>query len=220
MPTKSKNAEPEAKAAGKPDNPGKPETAGKPENPGGTHEGAGPGGRRVDPPGQDGNENSHRPETPPGKLSGSVSGTDENDALTGGRKADSLAGGGGDDTITGGRGEDSLEGGDGGDVFNVGSSAKRGDDFDRVFDFTHGEDKLEFGLDGGDESNYRERTATDYDDAFAQAQALIRNGELYVSVQVGDDVIVFAGQANGDDIGTAVVLVGRTLADISAGDII
>jgi len=213
MPTKSKNAEPDATAAGK------PETSGKPENPGGTHEGAGPGGRRIDPPGQDGNDNSHRPETPPGQVVVSSGGTDEDDLLTGGRKADSLAGGAGDDTISGGKGADSLEGGAGGDVFHV-PELKGPDAFDSVFDFTPGEDKLDFGLAGGDESNYRERTATDYDDAFAQAQELIRNGETYVSVQVGDDVIVFAGQEDGSNVGSAVILVGRTLADISADDII
>src|SRR5690349_536385 len=99
---------------------------GRPETPGGEHEPlAGKtetGGRRVDPPGQEGNEHSHRPDVPPGLAKktdpgeeptpgDTLVGTDEGDPLTGTAGADSLDGGLGDDTFTGGDGADSLVGG-------------------------------------------------------------------------------------------------------------
>ena len=66
-------------------------------------------------------------------------------------------------------------------------------------------------------SNYREITAANYDDAFAAATALRTGPEvLYVSVQVGADVVVFGlGPAS-----SAVLLTGRTLADIGFGNIV
>jgi len=71
--------------------------------------------------------------------------------------------------------------------------------------------------------NYLELTASTYDQALSLANTQISTAAVdYVVVQVGADVVVFADTAgantsNPDD---AVVLVGRTLADISAGNII
>jgi len=41
-----------------------------------------------------------------------------------------------------------------------------------------------------------------------------------VAVQVGADVIVFADEDNLNEIGAAVVLVGKSLTDISPGDFV
>lgn len=203
-------------------NPRKPEKAdppaevrGRPETPGGDHVGEGPGGRRIDPPGQVDNDNSQRPATPPGQVGVNGGGTDEGDVLEGGKRADSLDGGAGDDTLTGGRGVDQLTGGEGDDTFVI-EAGKRLGDLDRILDFEDG-DKLVF-EDGptADEDNYSEGKADDFDAALALAREKFEGGDEYVSVQVGDDVIVFAGE---DGIDSAVVLVGRSLSDVSYGDI-
>ncbi len=103
------------------------------------------GGRRVDPPGQEDNEHSRRPETPPGldkkhdddddgAVAGqTLTGTDAGETLSGGAGADSLDGGAGDDTLTGGDGADQMTGGAGADTFVVGGgagAAAGGDDAD------------------------------------------------------------------------------------------
>src|SRR5688572_27515148 len=192
------------------------EARGRPETPGGDHLGEGPGGRRVDPPGQTDNDNSQRPVTPPGQAGGSGEGTDEGDVLEGGKRADSLNGGAGDDTLTGGRGVDDLTGGEGADSFVV-EAGKRLGDLDRILDFEEG-DKLVF-QDGptAGEDNYSEGKADSYDAAVALARERIDGGDEYVAVQVGEDVLVFVG--DGDDVSSAVVLVGRGLSDVSFGDI-
>lgn len=194
------------------------ENRGKPETPGGDHAGEGPGGRRVDPPGQTDNDHSQRPDVPPGQVVQTFEGTAEADNLTGGKGDDSLFGGAGDDTLSGGRGADELTGGDGDDTFLVSGSVRKPGDLDRILDFQDG-DKLVF--DGGaiaGEDNYSEATATDYGDALAQARERIEGGDEYVAVQVGEDVIVFSAESGQADIGSAVVLVGRTLTDVGLGD--
>ncbi|RAK63285.1 calcium-binding protein [Phenylobacterium kunshanense] len=96
------------------------------------------GGRRVDPPGQEDNEHSRRPETPPGldkkhddddaPQAETITGTDAGETLAGGAGADSIDGGAGDDTITGGDGADQMAGGAGADTFVVGDVASASDD--------------------------------------------------------------------------------------------
>jgi hypothetical protein len=98
------------------------------------------GGRRVDPPGQEDNEHSRRPDTPPGldkkhddddaPQAATITGTDAGETLAGGAGADSIDGGAGDDTLTGGDGADQLAGGAGADTFVVGrgAAASAGDD--------------------------------------------------------------------------------------------
>jgi len=214
------------------------EHRGRPENPGGEHEGEGPGGRRIDPPGQDDNDHSERPETPPGLLGDqtlggsaeadeieggkgddSLSGGEGDDRLKGEKGADTLDGGVGDDTLSGGKGADDLTGGEGNDSFLIDGSAKSEDGLDRILDFADG-DRLVFD-DGAvaDEDNFATATATDFADALAQATALVEGGSEYVAVQVGDDVVVFATEDGEAEVESAVVLVGRTLSDVGFGDI-
>lgn len=207
---------------------------GRPEGAGGVHvplAGATlTGGRRVDPPGQEGNEHSHRPDTPPGledrgddttAAGETITGTEAGETLAGGAGADSLDGGAGDDTLTGGEGADQLNGGEGADVFSVAGAADMPDSLDHVIDFTTGEDSLDFGAGlAATEAGFATETAADYEAALAAANAKMADGTVdYVAVQVGDDVIVFgdtAGEAGADQ---AVVLVGRTLTDVGFGDI-
>lgn len=208
---------------------------GRPEHPGGEHEPlAGKtetGGRRVDPPGQEDNEHSHRPETPPGQAkktdpgeeppSGdTLTGTDAGDTLTGTAGADSLDGGAGDDTLAGGDGADQLLGGAGADTFQVAGAVDAPDQLDRVQDFMGGEDTLDFGSLAATEATFATDTAADYEAALAAANARIGDGSVdVVAIQVGGDVIVFADVDGVVGADQAVVLVGQTLAGVSFGDI-
>ena len=94
---------------------------------------------------------------------------------------------------------------------------------DRIFDWESG-DKLDFGAGATavEGSTYLELSASTYELALSLATGQIAAGTVdYVAVQVGSDVVVFAdngGTAN--TVEDAVVLVGRTLADISASNIL
>jgi Ca2+-binding RTX toxin-like protein len=68
-----------------------------------------------------------------------------NDRLAGGSNHDTIDGGSGDDRISGGSGNDRLTGGSGADVFVFASVAEGGD---RITDFRHGTDHLEFAAAG------------------------------------------------------------------------
>jgi Ca2+-binding RTX toxin-like protein len=207
-----------------------PATHGRPVNPGGEHEGDGPGGRRIDPPGQEGNAHSHRPDTPPGlehrgqdgddtTAGGATqSGAEGADSLAGGDGADSLSGAAGDDTLVGGAGADTLSGGDGNDTFQVAGAADTVDGLDHVADFHGGADKLAFGGPAATADNFSTATAADYNDAVTQATQAFHDGDAYVAVQVGNDVIVFEAAADGTVDG-AVVIVGGTLDGVGFGDI-
>jgi len=207
-------------------------THGRPEGAGGVHvplAGATlTGGRRVDPPGQQDNEHSHRPDTPPGLLGHgddgagdqTLSGTDAGEALTGGTGADSLDGGAGDDTLSGGGGADLLHGGSGADVFTVTGPVDTPAGLDHVQDFTTGEDTLDFGGLTATETSFATDTAADFAAALAAANAKMADGSVdVVAVQVGDDVIVFADNAGEAGADEAVVLVGSTLTGVGFGDI-
>jgi len=207
----------------------------QPVAPGGVHEPlAGKtehGGRRVDPPGQEGNEHSQRPDLPPGldpdrdheETPGeTLTGTDDGDPLTGGAGDDSLDGGLGDDTLTGGDGADQLTGGEGADLFGAAGAVATPDDLDRVLDFTTAEDTLDFGAGlAATEESFATDTTADYATALAAANVQIGDGTTvdFVAVQVGADVIVFADTDAEAGADQAIVLVGRTLADVSFGDI-
>jgi Ca2+-binding RTX toxin-like protein len=205
-------------------------THGRPEGAGGVHVPlAGvtlTGGRRVDPPGQQDNEHSHRPDTPPGLVGGgdggdqTVTGTDAGETLAGGTGADSLDGGAGDDTLSGGDGADLLHGGSGADVFSVAGPADAPDGLDQVQDFITGEDSLDFGGLTATETSFATDTAVDYAAALAAANAKMADGTVdVVAVQVGDDVIVFADTAGEAGADAAVVLAGNTLTGVGFGDI-
>ena len=155
-----------------------------------------------------------------GKGDDKLSGGDGADVLIGGKGDDTLSGGAGNDTLIGGHGGDVLSGGAGADVFVVGGPATG--TLDRILDFAHGEDRLYFGPHQvATAANFATATAADFNAAKAAADAKIGSGAAdFVAVKVGADVIVFADTHH--DNGTAdaaVILVGRTLADIGFGDI-
>ena len=152
-----------------------------------------------------------------------VSGGGGDDVLIGGPGADSLSGGAGGDTLVGGQGADLLTGGPGTDVFAIGGPAPTTlAGLDRILDFTHGEDRLFFGHGQvATAANFATATAADFASALAAANGKIASGAAdFVAVKVGADVIVFA-DSHHDNGGAdaAVVLVGKSLADIGAGDI-
>jgi Ca2+-binding RTX toxin-like protein len=153
----------------------------------------------------------------------SLSGGDGNDRLRGEGAGDTLSGGGGADTLSGGAGADVLTGGAGHDVFVINAQlASSPTGFDRITDFTHGEDKLVFGehLTLTD-TNFMTAAEADYADALAAATFQINSGVTdLVAVQVGSDVIVFADSGHHNHVDAAVVLVGRTLADLGAMSIL
>ena len=90
---------------------------------------------------------------------------------------------------------------------------------DQVTDWQTG-DSLTFGGATGTITNYLESSATDYAAAQTFANAQINGGVVdYVAVQVGTSVVVFADSGNNNGTAEdAVVLVGRTLADIDFGN--
>ena len=182
------------------------------------------GGFRVDPPGQSQNDHSQRPDAPPGQAEygdQTLSGTSGPDSIQGGYGNDTISGGAGDDTLVGAAGTDSLSGGDGADTFVVTGVSGTAAGLDHVFDFTGGSDSLKFsGGPAATDANFDTATATDYASAITAAFTAASGGAAYIAVQVGSDVIVFA-DTNGDpgNLEDAVVLVGRSLSDVSFGDI-
>jgi Ca2+-binding RTX toxin-like protein len=150
----------------------------------------------------------------------SLSGLDGNDRLSGDKGADTLDGGAGNDTLSGGDGADVLTGGAGADVFKIDGSAKTLAGLDRITDFTHAEDRLVFDdAPAATAVNFVTDTAADFTTALADANAKLAAGADFVAVQVGADVIVFADEAGEHHVESAVLLVGKTLADIAASDI-
>ena len=175
-----------------------------------------------------------------GSGNDNLTGGEGGDSLGGGEGLDNLDGGGGDDTLLANAGIDTVSGGDGLDIVVGGADTdflRGGNDTD-IFSFASGDsgvtagsldqildwqvsDLITFGTgpaaDGSD-GNYIELSATSYADAQNLANSQIAsNSKEYVVVQVGADVVVFADVDGGaDDAEDAVVLVGRTLADISA----
>ncbi|MDP1643448.1 MAG: hypothetical protein Q8L59_14830 [Phenylobacterium sp.] len=167
----------------------------------------------------------------------SIAGGAGGDVLDGGAGADTLEGREGADVLTGGDGDDRLIAGKGADTLTGGAGADTfvfADDLDAregaanlILDWSSA-DRLDFlnNLPNG----YTERTAATYQAAYDDAQAVVRAAPVsYVATQVGSDVIVFVNNriADGFDIPVettktldeAVILRGRTLADISAANI-
>lgn len=159
---------------------------------------------------------------------------DGNDTLTAGGN-DSVSGETGNDSLTAGTGNDSLSHHDdhdhhlltgtaGNDVFVVEDSAARNpQSVFHIVDFTSGQDQIVFGDDLGavTSDHFATETADSYSAAFALARADIGSGAAnVVAVQVGADVVVFADTHDNNHVSGAVVLVGKTLADIAPSDII
>ena len=135
-----------------------------------------------------------------------------------------ITGGTGDDTLDGFIGKDTLSGGAGSDVFRTlnGQSNPTGGLSDVIIDWT-AEDALSFGGAAGTLANYVEITGVaSFAEAKAIADAQIAGGIVdYVAIQVGADVVVFTdGNVNDSVVDSAVVLVGKTLNDISVANIV
>jgi Ca2+-binding RTX toxin-like protein len=153
------------------------------------------------------------------------------DVLTGGAHGDGLFGGFGDDTLNGGPGDDALQGGPGADVLtggagrnlfivSAGESPPVTGQMDTITDWSSG-DALTFFRGPTVPSSYVESTAADFASAKTFANAQIAGGTVeYVAMQVGGDVIVFADSHGDHGVAEdAVILAGRTLADIDASNI-
>jgi Ca2+-binding RTX toxin-like protein len=150
----------------------------------------------------------------------SISGLGGNDRLEGGKGNDTIDGGAGDDLIRGGKGADLLTGGAGHDTFVIDSGAKTAAGIDHITDFTHGEDRLVFDdAPAVTATNFVTDTQADFASALTDANAKMAAGADFVAVQVGADVIVFADEVGEHHVESAVLLVGKTLADISSSDI-
>jgi Ca2+-binding RTX toxin-like protein len=162
--------------------------------------------------------------------------SDGSDLLLGGEGDDQLVaygfghatldGGAGDDTIVSGSPEASLlMGGAGQDRFEIAANGPLTPQaIDVVADWESG-DRLYFARTGDHSgpSRYGEFTSDSYEHALAAAnQQIAHAGVLYAAAQVGADVVVFietdSDPTNGADV--AVMLAGRTLADIDAGNFV
>ena len=120
-----------------------------------------------------------------------------------------------------------MAGGAGADVFQFfdGAAFTAVAAIDRIVDWA-AEDRLFFAngdntpVGPGTAANYVESTQTDYAAALAFANGQVAAGTInYVAVQVGTDLFVFADSAgNNGAADSAVMLVGRGLADIAFGN--
>jgi Ca2+-binding RTX toxin-like protein len=155
-------------------------------------------------------------------------GGDGDDSLTGG-VGSYLDGGAGADTIQAtiqptldGGVSMSITGGDGSDVFVMGVNSAgfgpREHTFPMINDWSH-EDRLRvLGLSGG-QLDYRESIAASVDNPGAGV-ILTSSNQVFV-VQAGLDVLVYAVPTAGDAHGLSIMtLVGRSLADIDASNIV
>jgi Ca2+-binding RTX toxin-like protein len=150
----------------------------------------------------------------------SISGLAGNDRLEGGKGNDTIDGGDGNDLIRGGHGADLLTGGAGNDTFVIDSGAKTAADIDHITDFTTGADRLVFDdAPAVTTAGFATDTAADFTTALTDANAKMAAGADFVAVQVGTDVIVFADAVGEHHVESAVLLVGKTLADVASTDI-
>ena len=152
----------------------------------------------------------------------SLDGGDGNDSLSADDAAQtSLNGGAGDDTIAASGFGDVLSGGGGADKFMLFATAFSSAE-DNAFQITDWSSTDHISISGIDKSYYQELTAPDYQTALAQ-YCLPMAPHAVVAVQVGADVVVFAetGSANvGIGHFQAAILVGRTLDDIDASNLV
>lgn len=150
-----------------------------------------------------------------GQANDTLSGGDGNDSLSdlGGRNQ-VLDGGGGDDTISSSGGSNLISGGAGADKFIFGASSTAAGSVSAILDWDGSQDSLSFLGVTPNPSDYTAITAPDYATALTMATTLTTvNHFRFVGVQVGPDVILFAGDAGGPN--SVVELVGRSLNDFS-----
>lgn len=124
-----------------------------------------------------------------------IHGAAGDDTIVGGGGRDELEGGTGDDRLLGGKGRDTLEGGAGNDLLSGGGGAdvfefERGEGFDRILDFSDGQDRI----------------ALDEVSA-ADVNALISNAQ-----QIGDSVVIYLGPDS------SVTIENMQLRQLDAGD--
>lgn len=150
-----------------------------------------------------------------------ISGLDGNDFLKGAGGDDTLDGGAGNDTLDGGTGSDLLTGGAGEDVFLVsGKVTATEDGLDRIADFTTGVDRIGFGGSVSLAGHTATTVSGDYATVLGLATTAITSGQDdIVFAQVGNDLVVFADSDLRDTVGGAIVLVGKTAADVSVWDL-
>jgi Ca2+-binding RTX toxin-like protein len=151
----------------------------------------------------------------------SISGGGGADSLIGTTSFDTLSGDAGADTVDGGGGADILFGGAGADRFLMprGAEPVTSGAAPQIRDWSS-EDFLEFRTDYEAPPQYSELNASDFTDAVGKAQAMLSVVDnAVVAIQLGADVLVFSGRTVGS-IDATIVLVGRTLNDISASNII
>jgi Ca2+-binding RTX toxin-like protein len=172
-----------------------------------------------------------------GAGSDTLNSSDGSDVMTGGDGDDQLIaygfghvrlnGGAGDDTLVSACPEQSLlRGGAGHDQFEFAANARPAQPTDDVIVDWESGDRLYFAQvtnHAVQPQQYSEVVSDSYEHALALANAQIANtGAIYVAAQVGGEVIVFVESdgnlADGADV--AVILTGRTLADIDAGNFI
>ncbi len=140
--------------------------------------------------------------------------------IDGGAGNDTIQASDADDRIRGGTGADSLNGGSGADTFiqDGATSSLTLAAADRIGDWTSA-DRIQLRTDIG--TAFAEGTAADFAAALSTAQAEIGAGQTEaMAIQVGQDVIVFADASAGAAIHSITMLVGRSLADISADNFV
>lgn len=140
-------------------------------------------------------------------------GGDGNDSLEGGEGAETLDGGAGFDTLAGGFGSDLFIEDDGlGVQFVIETTVNR---------ISHWESTDRIQLRGTfTAQQYVETTSDTYFAAQTLVETAMRNGAEVVAVQIGGDVVVYTDVSAGSSIHNAIVLAGRTLADIAPDNFI
>src|SRR5262249_40901380 len=149
----------------------------------------------------------------------SFSGDAGNDLIFGQGGNDTINGGSGNDTIDGGLGKDILTGGGGVDRFNIstsGDSSPVAGSSDQILGWDGTTYRLHFAPAATGAAAYSETTAADFGAALTAANTVLGGGTVdVVAVQIGSDVVVFADTNAGNSAGDAIVLVGKSLTDIS-----
>lgn len=137
--------------------------------------------------------------------------------LLGGAGNDSMEGGEGAETFDGGAGFDTLAGGFGADLFieddGLGVQFVINTTVNRI---THWESSDHIQLRGKfTAQQYVETSAENYFAAQTLVETAMQNGAEVVAVQIGTDVVIYTDVSAGASIHNAIVLAGRSLADIA-----
>lgn len=147
-----------------------------------------------------------------GSGADTMSGGDGADSIVAGLGHDSITGDAGDDTIRINGGGNIIAGGPGADVFLLGAGSTATGSVPAIVDWDGAQDKLSFVGFTPNPSDYTTTSAATYADALVAASRLtMQNHFSFVAVQVGSDVILFAGGSGGPS--SVVDLVGRSLTD-------